>query len=151
MPLEVLRGWASGTESAVDSRRQVGSERVCVKLSCCLDVPYSLVGWWERVVVGLGRELGLLLCCEFLGCLTSLQSSPPPCSHTSWQHRHCLLATGFWGSHGPHHAARGMHAHHPPPAESPSPRQQQTGVCRPEFMAGQPISLCLSRSQGEAI
>lgn len=42
----------------MDKRRQVGSGRVCEKLSCCLRVPHSLSGWLMgvRLVVGLGSE-----------------------------------------------------------------------------------------------
>lgn len=74
------------------------------------------------------------------------------CSHTSWQHWHCLLATRFLGSHGPLHAARGMHARYPPPAVVSSLGQQQAGVRWPELIAGQCIIyLYLSTSQGEAV
>lgn len=55
----------------MDRRRQVGSGRVCVKLSSVLESPYSLSGWLmgERGG-GLGEgESGLRLCCELPGVL----------------------------------------------------------------------------------
>lgn len=65
-----------------------------------------------------------------------------PCSHTSWQRLHCLLATGFLGSRGPLHAACGMHASHPPPAVVPSLGQQQAGVHWPSLWSVGP-SICV--------